>query len=212
MAGSAQWTSSTMTRTGATADRRRSRPTRASNRRAWSHACWTGAAGDAGSSAGTSRARSGPDVPTTASEAVGLRAADELAEDLDDRAPYGPIVEILGQLVRELDPDRLEVVVGASGADLARLVPALDPGVVGGAAPAGLAPGPPVRRPRRRAAAAGRGRARPRADRGRPLVGPRHARDPGLPRPDAALGTGPRGDDAALGRAPPSSPGAAVAG
>ena len=49
----------------------------------------------------------------------------------EEGLPYGPIVEILGQLVRELDPDRLEVVVGASGADLARLVPALDPGLSG---------------------------------------------------------------------------------
>ena len=46
----------------------------------------------------------------------------------DEGLPYGPIVEILGQLVRELDPERLETVVGTSGADLARLVPALDPG------------------------------------------------------------------------------------
>ena len=45
----------------------------------------------------------------------------------DEGLPYGPIVEILGQLVRELDPERLEAVVGTSGADLARLVPALDP-------------------------------------------------------------------------------------
>ena len=49
----------------------------------------------------------------------------------DEGLPYGPIVEILGQLVRELDPERLETVVGTSGADLARLVPALDPGASG---------------------------------------------------------------------------------
>ncbi len=41
--------------------------------------------------------------------------------------PYGPIVEVLGEVVRALDPARLEEVVGASGPDLARLVPALDP-------------------------------------------------------------------------------------
>jgi DNA-binding NarL/FixJ family response regulator/tetratricopeptide (TPR) repeat protein len=49
----------------------------------------------------------------------------------EEGLPYGPIVEILGQLVRELDPERLETVVGTSGADLARLVPALDPGASG---------------------------------------------------------------------------------
>ena len=49
----------------------------------------------------------------------------------EDGLPYGPIVEILGQLVRDLDPDRLRVVVGASGADLARLVPALEPSTAG---------------------------------------------------------------------------------
>ncbi len=44
-----------------------------------------------------------------------------------DGLPYGPIVDVLSELVRELDPARLEAVVGASGPDLARLVPALDP-------------------------------------------------------------------------------------
>ena len=45
----------------------------------------------------------------------------------DEGLPYGPIVEILGQLVRDLDPSDLESIVGSSGADLARLVPALEP-------------------------------------------------------------------------------------
>ena len=45
----------------------------------------------------------------------------------DEGLPYGPIVEILGQLVRDVDPSQLEAIVGASGADLARLVPALEP-------------------------------------------------------------------------------------
>ena len=39
--------------------------------------------------------------------------------------PYGPIVEALRSLVRTLDADRLDVVVGSARDDLARLVPSL---------------------------------------------------------------------------------------
>ena len=39
--------------------------------------------------------------------------------------PYGPIVEALRTLVRTLDPDRLDVVMGSGRDDLARLVPSL---------------------------------------------------------------------------------------
>ncbi len=49
----------------------------------------------------------------------------------EEGLPYGPIVEILGQLVRDLDADRLRVIVGSSGQDLARLVPALEPSTAG---------------------------------------------------------------------------------
>jgi DNA-binding CsgD family transcriptional regulator/tetratricopeptide (TPR) repeat protein len=49
----------------------------------------------------------------------------------EEGLPYGPIVEILGQLARDLDPGRLEAVVGSSGPDLARLVPALEPKAAG---------------------------------------------------------------------------------
>ena len=41
--------------------------------------------------------------------------------------PYGAVVELLGNLVRDLDEPVLRAVVGPSGPDLARLVPAIDP-------------------------------------------------------------------------------------
>src|SRR4051794_39934735 len=41
--------------------------------------------------------------------------------------PYGPIVEALRNLVRDLDPETLSVLVGGSGPDLARLLPSLGP-------------------------------------------------------------------------------------
>ena len=45
----------------------------------------------------------------------------------DGGMPYGPIVQALRGLARDLDPETLAVVVGASGPDLARLLPALAP-------------------------------------------------------------------------------------
>ena len=48
----------------------------------------------------------------------------------DGGVPYGPIVEALRGLSRDLAPDELAAVVGPSGDDLARLVPALSPMVV----------------------------------------------------------------------------------
>lgn len=45
----------------------------------------------------------------------------------DGGMPYGPIVEALRGLARDLDPDSLAAVVGPSGPDLARLLPALAP-------------------------------------------------------------------------------------
>src|SRR3954453_11923399 len=41
--------------------------------------------------------------------------------------PYGPIVEALRNLVRDLDPETLSVVVARSGPDLPRLLPTLAP-------------------------------------------------------------------------------------
>jgi DNA-binding CsgD family transcriptional regulator/tetratricopeptide (TPR) repeat protein len=41
--------------------------------------------------------------------------------------PYGPIVEALRGLIRDIDPDELSLAVGSTGADLARLVPAFAP-------------------------------------------------------------------------------------
>ena len=45
----------------------------------------------------------------------------------DQGLPYGPIVEILAEVARGTEPDELLALVGTSGPDLARLVPALDP-------------------------------------------------------------------------------------
>ena len=45
----------------------------------------------------------------------------------DQGLPYGPIVEILAEIARGTEPDELRALVGTSGPDLARLVPALDP-------------------------------------------------------------------------------------
>src|SRR3954467_12298494 len=49
--------------------------------------------------------------------------------------PYGPIVEALRTLVRTLEPEILDVVVGTARADLARLVPILGGGEGGDARP-----------------------------------------------------------------------------
>jgi predicted ATPase len=48
----------------------------------------------------------------------------------DGGVPYGPIVEALRGLSRDLAPDDLAEIVGPSGGDLARLVPALSSAVV----------------------------------------------------------------------------------
>ena len=88
MAGSDQWTSSISTRTGATAASRRSTPTRASNSRAWSQACWSGAPDTPGSSAGTSRARSAPDAPTTTSRRSGSSSRTSWPR-ISTIGPYG---------------------------------------------------------------------------------------------------------------------------
>ena len=129
----------------------------------------------------------------------------------EDGLPYGPIVEILGQLVRDLDPDRLRVVVGASGADLARLVPGARAQHGRLAGPADVAAGAAVRRPDRRVAATVGDRPGPRDRRGRPLVRPGHPRDARLPGPVPAHRPRPARDDAALGRAPSTPSRAAVA-
>src|SRR3954451_5492905 len=49
--------------------------------------------------------------------------------------PYGPIVEALPTLVRTLEPEILDIVVGTARADLARLVPILGGGEGGDARP-----------------------------------------------------------------------------
>jgi DNA-binding CsgD family transcriptional regulator/tetratricopeptide (TPR) repeat protein len=45
--------------------------------------------------------------------------------DADVRTPYGPFVEALEQLVRTLDPSALRAALGATGGELARLLPEL---------------------------------------------------------------------------------------
>ena len=77
----------------------------------------------------------------------------------DDGLPFGPIVEALRALVREVDPERIATAAGASLPELARLVPELvrrrrvRPDR---RAPGGVAPGPhlrgraPAARPARR--------------------------------------------------------------
>ncbi len=45
----------------------------------------------------------------------------------DGGVPYGPIVEALRGLIRDVDPAELSLAVGSAGPDLARLVPALIP-------------------------------------------------------------------------------------
>ena len=115
----------------------------------------------------------------------------------DDSLPFGPIVEALRALVREVDSERIATAAGASLPELARLVPELS-GVVGSAAdrraPGGVAPGPHLRRRAPVARPVERGDADPPRRRGPPLGGPV---DPGparVPRPQrppgAAAGRG----------------------
>ena len=60
--------------------------------------------------------------------ARGMRVLSGGCADIGDGGvPYGPIVEALRALVRELDDDQLEAVVGTARQDLARLVPSLSP-------------------------------------------------------------------------------------
>jgi DNA-binding CsgD family transcriptional regulator len=60
-------------------------------------------------------------------EERGMRVLRGGCAGIGDGLPYGAIVEILGNLVRDLDEPTLRSVVGPSGPDLARLVPAFDP-------------------------------------------------------------------------------------
>ena len=58
----------------------------------------------------------------------GMRVLRGACANLGDGGmPYGPIVEALRGLTRDLEPETLAAVVGPSGLDLARLVPALAP-------------------------------------------------------------------------------------
>jgi predicted ATPase len=59
-------------------------------------------------------------------ELRGMRVLSGGCADIGDGGvPYGPIVEALRSLTRELDAEQLERVVGTSRSDLARLVPSL---------------------------------------------------------------------------------------
>ena len=62
---------------------------------------------------------------TTAANARGIRVLRGSCANVGDEGlPYGPVVEILAQLARETEPGDLAALVGTSGPDLARLVPA----------------------------------------------------------------------------------------
>ena len=54
----------------------------------------------------------------------------------EDGLPFGPIVEALRSLARQVDPDRIAEAAGPSLAELARLVPEVSP-VAGEVAPTG---------------------------------------------------------------------------
>ena len=121
VAGSDQWTSSISTRTGATAASRRSTPTRASNRRAWSQACWSGAPDAPGSSAGTSRARSAPDVPTTVSRRSGSSSRTSWPR-ISTIGPYGrPSSPTFAHAPRRTSTPRASAAAASSAAS--RLLP-----------------------------------------------------------------------------------------
>ena len=65
---------------------------------------------------------------TAAAAARGVRVLRGSCASVGDQGlPYGPIVEILAEVARGTEPDDLRALVGSSGPDLARLVPALDP-------------------------------------------------------------------------------------
>ena len=77
--------------------------------------------------AGVGKSRLVREVSAMAS-ARGMRVLVGGCADIGDGGvPYGPIVEALRGLVRELGADDLEAVVGAARSDLGRLVPSLSP-------------------------------------------------------------------------------------
>jgi DNA-binding NarL/FixJ family response regulator/tetratricopeptide (TPR) repeat protein len=80
--------------------------------------------------AGVGKSRLVGELSRSAAER-GMRVARGACANLGDGGlPYGPIVDCLRGLPGELDSDELAIAVGRSGPDLARLVPALAPGVV----------------------------------------------------------------------------------
>jgi DNA-binding NarL/FixJ family response regulator/tetratricopeptide (TPR) repeat protein len=79
--------------------------------------------------AGVGKSRLVAELSRSAAER-GMRVARGACANLGDGGlPYGPIVDCLRGLPAELDPDDLAIAVGRSGPDLARLVPALAPGI-----------------------------------------------------------------------------------
>ena len=72
---------------------------------------------------------------TAVATARGMRVLSGGCANIGDGGlPFGPIVEALRTLVRDLDPATLDTVVDGSRADLARLVPSLGPATPDGAA------------------------------------------------------------------------------
>jgi tetratricopeptide (TPR) repeat protein len=81
--------------------------------------------------AGVGKTRLVDDI-ALAADARGMRILRGHCANLGEGGlPYAPIVEILRELVLTLDGDTLAEVVGPSGPDLARLVPALSPVAIG---------------------------------------------------------------------------------
>ena len=77
--------------------------------------------------AGVGKSRLVREVSAVASER-GIRVLSGGCADIGDGGvPYGPIVEALRTLARELDEAELDAVVGSSRTELARLVPSLSP-------------------------------------------------------------------------------------
>jgi DNA-binding CsgD family transcriptional regulator/tetratricopeptide (TPR) repeat protein len=79
--------------------------------------------------AGVGKSRLVGELVRSAGERGMLVARGSCANFGDGGLPYGAIVEALRDVARSVDPEKLAAAVGPSGADLARLVPALAPAV-----------------------------------------------------------------------------------
>jgi DNA-binding NarL/FixJ family response regulator len=77
--------------------------------------------------AGVGKSRLAADLAARATER-GVRVLRGACANVGaEGLPHGPLIGILADLTRDLEPDQLELVVGSAAPDLGRLVPALDP-------------------------------------------------------------------------------------